>query len=93
MINRNSNIKYLFIVGDIVSGVGVHPNQLKDLKIEDIEEQYQNIAELLGKIRKDIIDTRMKWKCMVAPICSASLTTKVHRHLKSWTSRRPRPNR
>jgi len=47
-------IKYLFIVGDIVSGIGNYPSQQKDLKIEDIETQFQSLAELLGKIRRDI---------------------------------------
>jgi len=47
-------IKYLFILGDIVSGVGNYPNQEKDLKIIDIEEQFVRIAELLDKIRNDI---------------------------------------
>jgi len=47
-------IKYLFLVGDIISGVGNYPSQQKDLKIEDIEEQFQGLAELLSKIRKDI---------------------------------------
>ena len=47
-------IKYLFIVGDLVSGVGVYPNQVKDLEITDIEEQYQSIAEILSRIRKNI---------------------------------------
>ena len=47
-------IKYLFVVGDLVAGVGVYPNQKKDLEIKDIEGQYLKIAELLGKIRKDI---------------------------------------
>src|SRR3989344_6025948 len=37
-------IKYLFIVGDLVSGVGVYPSQKKDLKIADIEEQYQKVT-------------------------------------------------
>ena len=47
-------IKYLFIVGDLVSGVGVYPSQKKDLKIADIEEQYQKVTELITKIRNDI---------------------------------------
>ena len=47
-------IKYLFIVGDLVAGVGVHPNQEKGLEIKDLEGQYLKMAELLGKIRKDI---------------------------------------
>ena len=47
-------IKYLFIVGDIVTGVGNYPNQEIDLEIDNIEEQFSCLAELLGKIRKDI---------------------------------------
>ena len=47
-------IKYLFIVGDLVTGVGNYPNQEQDLEILDIEEQFLGIVELLKKIRKDI---------------------------------------
>jgi len=47
-------IKYLFIVGDLVSGVGVYPGQKKDLKVEDLEAQFQGIAELLSRIRRGI---------------------------------------
>lgn len=47
-------IKYLIIGGDLVTGVGVYPNQEKDLTITDLEEQNIEVAELLKKIRKDI---------------------------------------
>jgi len=47
-------IKYLFIVGDIVTGVGNYPNQERDLEIKDLEEQFSKLADLLGRIRKDI---------------------------------------
>jgi len=47
-------IKYLFLVGDVVSGIGNYPSQQEDLKIEDIEAQFQGLAGLLGKIRRDI---------------------------------------
>lgn len=47
-------IKYLFMIGDLVSGVGVYPGQKKDLKVEDLEAQFQGLAELLGKIRRGI---------------------------------------
>ena len=47
-------IKYLFIVGDVITGVGNYPSQEKDLIFEDVEEQFSKIAELLGRIRKDI---------------------------------------
>jgi len=51
---ESRKIKYLFIVGDLVTGIGNYPNQEPDLKIKDLEGQFQKIAELLGKIRKDI---------------------------------------
>lgn len=47
-------IKYLFLVGDVVTGVGNYPNQEADLKIVDLEEQFIGLANLLKKIRKDI---------------------------------------
>lgn len=47
-------VKYLFIVGDLVAGVGEYPNQDKDLAIKDIEGQYIKLAEYLKMIRKDI---------------------------------------
>jgi len=47
-------IKYLFIVGDVVTGVGNYPNQEKDLLIGDLETQFQGLAKILGTIRKDI---------------------------------------
>lgn len=51
---ESKKIKYLFVVGDLVAGVGVYPNQEKDLLIKDIEGQYAWFAELIGKIRSDI---------------------------------------
>jgi DNA polymerase II small subunit len=49
-----NKIKYLFIVGDCVDGVGVFPTQERHLKIKDIKSQYIKLAELLNLIRKDI---------------------------------------
>ena len=47
-------IKYLFIVGDLVTGIGNYPDQERDLEINDLEKQYQGLAKILSKIRKDI---------------------------------------
>jgi DNA polymerase II small subunit len=47
-------IKYLFITGDNVDGVGIFPGQEDFLDIKDIKEQYKRLAELLKKIREDI---------------------------------------
>jgi DNA polymerase II small subunit len=43
-------IKYLVIAGDIVDGIGVYPNQLEELKISDIYEQYEEAAKFLEKV-------------------------------------------
>lgn len=50
----STKVKYLFIVGDVVDGVGVFPGQEEELLIKDIYSQYEKCAELLGRIRKDI---------------------------------------
>lgn len=47
-------IKYIFVVGDLIAGVGNYPNQENELEIVDLEAQFVKAAELLGKIRKDI---------------------------------------
>ena len=52
--NEIEKIKYLFLVGDIVTGVGNYPDQEIDLKIKDLEEQFSKLAELLDKIPKRI---------------------------------------
>ena len=47
-------VKYLFVVGDCVDGVGVYPGQEDKLAIKELSKQYDRLAELLGLIRKDI---------------------------------------
>ena len=49
-----SKIKYLFIVGDLVEGVGVYPGQEKDLQEQDIHKQYRSFLEYIKKIPKRI---------------------------------------
>ena len=48
------DIKYMIVAGDIVDGIGVYPNQDKELSIKDIREQYEEAARFLGNIRSDI---------------------------------------
>lgn len=43
-------IKYIFLVGDLITGVGNYPNQEKDLLVSDLEEQFVGLANLLKKI-------------------------------------------
>ncbi len=47
-------IKYLFITGDSVDGVGIFPGQEEFLDIRDIRKQYLKVADILKLIRKDI---------------------------------------
>ncbi|MBS72416.1 MAG: hypothetical protein CMO20_05650 [Thermoplasmata archaeon] len=39
-------IKYLVLSGDAVDGVGIYPNQDKELEIVDIYQQYEEVARL-----------------------------------------------
>lgn len=47
-------IKYLFIVGDTVDGVGVYPGQEESLLIKDLKQQYKKLAEFLSQVPKHI---------------------------------------
>ncbi len=43
-------VKYVFVLGDIVDGVGIYPGQEKELEIKDIYKQYEKAAEFIKKI-------------------------------------------
>ena len=43
-------IKYLLIPGDVVDGIGIYPNQDKELSIVDVYRQYEALAEQLRLI-------------------------------------------
>jgi DNA polymerase II small subunit len=45
-----SRVKYLLIAGDIVDGVGIYPNQQRELTIRDVHKQYEFAAKYLEKI-------------------------------------------
>jgi len=47
-------IKYIFIVGDLVTGIGNYPNQEEDLLVDDLEEQFINMSKLLKQIPERI---------------------------------------
>jgi len=53
-------VKYIFIAGDLVAGVGVYPGQETDLIIPDIKKQYEELAKYLIKIPEKI-------KMIIAP--------------------------
>ena len=46
--------KYIFIIGDLIDGCGVYPEQDKELAIKDIYLQYEACAELLKQIPRNI---------------------------------------
>ncbi len=45
-----SHVKYVLIAGDIVDGVGIYPNQVKELAFKDIYKQYRYAAKHLEQI-------------------------------------------
>ncbi len=49
-----SRVRYLVIAGDIVDGIGVYPNQINELEIKDVYEQYEAAARLFSKIPRHI---------------------------------------
>ena len=47
-------VKYLFISGDNVDGVGIYPSQKEDLQIKDIYDQYSEFENFIEKIPEEI---------------------------------------
>jgi len=47
-------LKYIFIIGDIVAGVGIYPGQEEELTIKDVCVQYEECAKYLNQIPKHI---------------------------------------
>jgi DNA polymerase II small subunit len=52
-VNRREvaqSIKYLFIAGDLVDGIGIYPGQESELSIPDIYKQYDYFVKLLEQV-------------------------------------------
>jgi len=45
-----ARVKYVIIAGDLVDGIGVYPEQMSELAITDIRDQYEAVAALLSKL-------------------------------------------
>jgi DNA polymerase II small subunit len=45
-----AHVKYVLIAGDIVDGIGIYPNQVKELSIKDVHKQYRLAAKLIEQI-------------------------------------------
>jgi len=52
--NKIDKIKYLFIVGDSIDGVGIFPGQEDHLKINNAKDQYKKLSYLLKQVPKHI---------------------------------------
>jgi DNA polymerase II small subunit len=48
-------VKYLHIAGDVVDGIGIYPNQEKELLVKDIYEQYRMLDDFIESL-PDYID-------------------------------------
>jgi DNA polymerase II small subunit len=46
-------VKYIFIAGDVVDGVGIYPSQEEELELTDIKDQYADFCELIREIPLD----------------------------------------
>ncbi len=51
---RASRVKYLFIAGDLVDGIGIYPDQEDDLIVKDIYDQYELLERFIEKIPEHI---------------------------------------
>lgn len=47
-------IKYLIIAGDVVDGVGIYPDQDRDLEDKDVRKQFMKLANFLEQVPKYI---------------------------------------
>ncbi len=45
-----SHVKYVIVAGDLVDGIGIYPEQIKELAIKDIYEQYRAVAKFMEQI-------------------------------------------
>ncbi len=47
-------VKYVFVGGDLVDGVGIYPEQKEELLVKDIQEQYALFARMLEKLPEHV---------------------------------------
>src|SRR3989344_4224916 len=49
----SQKVKYIFIAGDLIDGIGIYPSQEEELAITDINEQYKEFINLIKQIPID----------------------------------------
>ena len=47
---RAEKVKYILVAGDIVDGIGIYPNQEKELVVKDIEKQYDMFNDFVSML-------------------------------------------
>lgn len=52
--NIAGKVKYIFIIGDLVDGIGIYPDQESELDIKEVHAQYDECAKLLSLIPRSI---------------------------------------
>jgi DNA polymerase II small subunit len=50
MRDMASHVKYVLIAGDIVDGIGVYPNQAKELVVRDVHKQYKLASRYIEQV-------------------------------------------
>ncbi len=53
-LKEHKEVKYVFIAGDVVDGVGMYYKQNEHLDIETVEEQMEVFAKYMKQIRHDV---------------------------------------
>jgi len=51
---NSMGISHVIMNGDLVDGIGIYPDQEKDLAINDIINQYKRLSQLISKINKNV---------------------------------------
>ena len=49
-MHERKDIGYLLIAGDVVDGIGIYPDQDKELEIKTIYEQYDHVGDLMAAL-------------------------------------------
>lgn len=52
--NLAGRVKYLVIAGDLVDGIGVYPEQERELVITDVYKQYDQVARRLSRVPEHV---------------------------------------
>lgn len=53
-VRQNKEIKYIVVAGDLVDGVGVYPEQEKELSVTSVDEQYDLCAKAFEQFPDDV---------------------------------------